>query len=95
MSMEDEEGIRAIERERLRALVSADMDVARELHADDFQLITPSGSTYSKEEYLGSIASGVLNYLLWEPDSPIEVRFYGSAAVIRSSPHPLRTLLAR
>lgn len=83
MSMEDEEGIRAIERERLRALVSADMDVARELHADDFQLITPSGSTYSKEEYLGSIASGVLNYLIWEPDSPIEVRFYGSAAVIR------------
>ncbi len=83
MSTADEEAIRAIERERLRALVAADMDVARQLHADDFQLITPSGSTYSKEEYLGRVDSGVFNYLRWEPDSPIEVRLYGQAAVIR------------
>ena len=83
MSTTDEEAIRALERERLRALVAADMVVARQLHADDFQLITPSGSTYSKEEYLSRIASGVFNYLVWEPDSPIEVRLYGQAAVIR------------
>jgi len=83
MSTTDEEEIRAIERERLRALVAADMDVAGQLHADDFQLVTPSGSTYSKEEYLGRVASGVFNYLIWEPDSPIEVRLYGQAAVIR------------
>ena len=83
MSIDDEEEIRAIERERLRALVAADIDVARQLHADDFQLVTPSGSTYSKEEYLGRVASGVFNYLRWEPDSPIEVRLYSQAAVIR------------
>jgi hypothetical protein len=47
MSMTEEDEIRAIERERLRALVAADMDVAGQLHADDFQLVTPSGSTYS------------------------------------------------
>jgi hypothetical protein len=33
-------------------------------------------------EYLGDIASGNLDYLIWEPET-IEVRPYGDAAVIR------------
>ncbi len=74
--------IRATERERLRALVDADMEVARQLHADDFQLINPRGQSLSKEQYLGGIASGDLDYLVWEPES-IEVRLYDQAAVIR------------
>ena len=74
--------IRATERERLRALVEANMEVARQLHADDFQLINPRGGSLSKEQYLGGIASGQLDYLVWEPES-IEVRLYGEAAVIR------------
>jgi Domain of unknown function (DUF4440) len=75
--------IRATERERLRALVDGDLDVVRKLHADDFQLITPVGDTYSKEEYLAGIEFGGLNYILWEPVSPIRVRVYDDAAVIR------------
>lgn len=75
--------IRATERARLSALVSADTDVASPLHADDFQLITPAGTTVTKEQYLGDIASGRLQYLVWEPDTEIAVRFYGKAAVIR------------
>ena len=74
--------IRATERERLRALVEANMEVARQLHADDFQLINPRGGSLSKEQYLAGIASGQLDYLVWEPES-IEVRLYGEAAVIR------------
>ena len=74
--------IRATERERLRSLVEADMEVARTLHADDFQLINPRGETYSKEQYLGGIASGEFDYLVWEPEA-IEVRVYGEGAVIR------------
>ena len=74
--------IRATERERLRALVAANMEVARQLHADDFQLINPLGQSLSKEQYLGGIASGDLDYLVWEPES-IEVRLYDQAAVIR------------
>lgn len=74
--------IRATERERLRALVEANMEVARQLHADDFQLINPLGQSLSKEQYLGGIASGDLDYLVWEPES-IEVRLYDQAAVIR------------
>jgi ketosteroid isomerase-like protein len=74
--------IRATERERLRALVAADVARARQLHADDFQLINPLGGVLSKEQYLAGIDSGQLNYLFWEPDS-IAVRVYGDIAVIR------------
>ena len=75
--------IRATERERLRALVAADLSIADRLHADDFQLINPGGGVLTKAQYLGGIASGYLNYRLWEPDSAIDVRLYGRGAVIR------------
>ena len=38
---------------RLKALVDANVAAAEELHADDFQLVTPSGAAYTKDEYLG------------------------------------------
>lgn len=78
----DAEDVRNIERERLRALVNANMDVARPLHAEDFQAINPLGRSLSKEQYLSSVASGESDYLYWEPDT-ISVRLYGAAAVIR------------
>ncbi|HXA46263.1 MAG TPA: nuclear transport factor 2 family protein [Burkholderiaceae bacterium] len=74
--------IRDIERQRLRALVAADMDAARQLHADDFQLITPIGVALSKDEYLGAIATEYINYLIWEPGA-IAVRLFENLAVIR------------
>ncbi len=78
----DADVIRNTERERLRSLVDANMEVARRLHADDFQLINPSGGSLTKEEYLGGIASRRLDYVHWEPET-IVVRFYGPVAVIR------------
>jgi hypothetical protein len=78
--------LRAIERERLRSLVDADIVTARRLHADDFELIYPRGGTLSKEEYLRHIASGDLDYLEWEPGE-IRVRMYRDAAVIRYQAH--------
>jgi hypothetical protein len=76
--------IRASELDRLRALVEGDLDRARELHAEDFQLISPSGRELSKDQYLGAVASGELNYLAWDA-GPIAVRLYAEnvAAVIR------------
>ena len=59
--------LRDTERARLRALVSADIDQARQLHAPDFQLITPIGVALSKEDYMGAIASGQLKYVTWQP----------------------------
>ena len=71
--------LRATERERLRALVSGDVARAAQLHADEFQLINPLGGALSKDEYLGGISSGQIQYLQWEPEA-IAVRVYGDAA---------------
>lgn len=79
--MSDE--IRALERTRLKVLVSGDMDTAYRLHAPEFVLITPSGLRLTRDEYLNTIAAGRLKYLVWEPISEIEVRHYGDAAFIR------------
>jgi hypothetical protein len=78
------EVLRATELDRLRALVEVDLDRARELHAEDFQLITPSGRELSRDEYLEGVASGDLNYLIWNA-GPIAVRLSAdeTAAVIR------------
>lgn len=78
------EVLRATELDRLRALVEGDLDRARELHAEDFQLITPSGQELSRDEYLAGVASGDLNYLAWDA-GPIAVRLYAenTVAVIR------------
>ncbi len=81
------EQVRTTERERLRALVAGNMDVARDLHADDFQLINPHGGTLSKEQYLGGIARGEIKYLMWEPAPTIDVRLYGPVAIIRYQAH--------
>lgn len=74
--------IRETERARLRALVGDDMETAGQLHATEFQLITPIGMALSKKDYLGAIASGQIKYLAWEP-GPIAVRHHQSHAVIR------------
>jgi len=82
MTQDVAQQIRAVEHERLRALVEADVEAAGRLHADDFQLINPLGGSLSKDEYLGAIAAGEIDYLAWEPEA-IEVKLYGDAAVIR------------
>jgi hypothetical protein len=75
--------VRATERARLRALVDADVTVARQLMADDAEVVNPAGGTLSLEDYLGAVASGGIDYLVFEPSSPIVVRLYGHAAAIR------------
>jgi ketosteroid isomerase-like protein len=79
MSMGD---LAEIERTRLRALVDADLAVADRLHADDFQLITPSGDSLTKAEYLRGVATGELDYLIWDPED-IEVHRDGHMACLR------------
>jgi hypothetical protein len=74
--------IRNTERLRLKSLVDADMVTARKLHADDFELITPSGGVMSKEKYMTDIESGRLDYKIWNPGD-ITVRLYGNVALIR------------
>jgi hypothetical protein len=78
----DEAELADVERRRLRALVDADVAAAHELHADDFQLITPGGRSLSKDEFLGEIASGEVDYLVWEPEE-IEVRVHANGGCLR------------
>jgi hypothetical protein len=82
-SASEAELIRRTEIRRLRSLVDADIEMARALHADSFQLINPTGGALTKDQYLGAVESGIVDYLIWEPDSPIEVRVTGSAAAVR------------
>ena len=76
------QALKSIEHRRLKALVDGDLDVARELHADDFQLINPFGGAVSKQEYLGMIESGDLKYLEWTAEG-MTVRLYGNGAALR------------
>jgi hypothetical protein len=64
-------------------LVSGEVEVARQLHADDYELVTPLGVVLSKKQYLGAVAAGDLHYLVWDIESAIKVRVYGEVALIR------------
>jgi hypothetical protein len=76
------ESLKEIERRRVKALVDGNLDVAGRLHADDFQLINPSGGALSKSDYLGGLETGFIDYLVWEPGA-IDVRRNGDTAVLR------------
>ena len=77
------ESIRETERTKLRALVDADVAVLERIYADDYQLIPPLGFALSKEDFLGAVAAGAVDFLSYDVISPIEVRLYGQAAAIR------------
>ena len=81
MTPEDE--LREIERRRLAALVAGDIDAARSLHADDYELVTPGGRRLDREDYLGGVGSGELHYLTFEPASDIRVRLHAGVAILR------------
>ena len=75
--------VRETERARIHALVVHDMERARALHADDFRLTAPNGDKYTKQTYLDAVGGGRLDYMVWEPISPITVRVQGDKAVVR------------
>jgi hypothetical protein len=59
------------------------MAEASELHADDFELVTPSGDVMTKGEYLGRVASSDIDYRRFEVASEIDVAVSGDLAVLR------------
>jgi hypothetical protein len=76
------DAFRELERSRLRALVERNMELARQLHAVDFQLITPTGHLYLGQQYLGEIETGLLKYMAWDPEE-MEVRMHANVALLR------------
>ena len=77
-----DEDLRCLERTRLRALVERDFELARALHSPEFHLVTPRGSTYSRESYLQAVEVGRITYLKWEA-AGIVVRRLGDVALLR------------
>jgi len=75
--------VRAIERTRLAALVRGDTATARSLIADDFQLINPGGATLSRDDYMAAVQAGDIDYLVFEPVTPMAVRMAGDSASLR------------
>ena len=81
-AVSSEDDFRSLERTRLRALVERNMELARQLHSSEFHLVTPRGSTHSRESYLGAVEAGDLVYLKWDA-AAIVVRPLGSVALLR------------
>jgi hypothetical protein len=78
-----EEGLREVERRRLRSLVAAAADDLYELHAQEFVLVTPSGVVWTKEHYIGGVVDGTINYRRFEATSKIDVVIDGDLGVLR------------
>ena len=75
--------LRRIETTRLQALVEANTATARRLTAPDFQLINPAGAPLSRDDFLGGVRAGVIDFLALEPRSPMAVRLSGDSATLR------------
>jgi hypothetical protein len=75
--------VRAIENARLQALVAGDTATASRYIADDFELVTPAGDLTTRDDYLGIVEAGIVDYLVFEPASPIEVDLHGDSATVR------------
>ena len=72
-----------LEKRRLRALVEGDLTTASKLHAEDYELVSPSGDRWSKTTYLDAIRSGLLDYLVFEPESDVQILALTDAAALR------------
>jgi hypothetical protein len=55
--------VRAIEHARLQALVAGDTAIASRYIADDFELVTPTGDLTTRDDYLGIVEAGIVDYL--------------------------------
>lgn len=71
----------ALERRRTQALVHRDMPVVEDLHADDYELVSPAGRALSRAEYLGLIAEAPF-YTDWTL-GPLRARIDEAITVLR------------
>ena len=77
------EQLRQIEKKRLQTLVDADIAVAGPLFASDFELVNPLGEVLTRDDMLGAVGSGALDFLSNTITSQIRVRLHGNTAVLR------------
>jgi hypothetical protein len=75
------QSFRDLEVRRTRAIVERDLEAIEALHAPEYQLITPSGRSYSRAQYLEMIKAAPF-YSAWE-HGPMEARISADMAVVR------------
>jgi phage baseplate assembly protein W len=73
--------LRAIERSRTQALVQRDIAVLQQLHAPEYQLITPAGRVFTRKRYLAAIEAEPF-YAGWDAGE-MDVRVSAQMAVLR------------
>lgn len=71
----------ALERRRTQALVQRDLAEIERLHAPEYELITPSGTVFTRARYLEAIAREPF-YAAWDI-AGLRVQIAGQMAVIR------------
>ncbi len=83
--LQDEEAsrefFRKLELRRTRALVARDMKTLDELHAPEYELITPAGKVFDRKRYLAAIESEPF-YAAWEVGE-MAFRVSPSMAIVR------------
>ena len=77
----EEAFFRELELRRTRALVERDMAALQELHAPEYELITPAGKVFDRRRYLGAIESEPF-YAAWEVGEMM-FRISPSMAIVR------------
>ncbi|MGN6485934.1 MAG: nuclear transport factor 2 family protein [Thermomicrobiales bacterium] len=75
--------LRSLEAQRLHSLATRDLDAARSLMPEDFQLVNPGGVSWTRDEYLGFLESGDLTYNQFAINSDVTVFDLGEGAVLR------------
>jgi hypothetical protein len=73
---------RTLEGRRTQALVRRDLPVLEELHAPEYQLITPVGKVFTREAYLGAVRAEPF-YAAWDVLGEMSVRICAHMAVVR------------
>ena len=72
----------ALEALRIRALVERDLQTLEQLHAEEYQLVSPAGKVFTRAAYLGAIKAEPF-YVGWEPLGEMGVRRSQAMAVVR------------
>jgi hypothetical protein len=75
--------LKDVELRRLQALVEADEVALDALHSSEFVLVHPGGGVWSKDQYIGGVVSGEINYRRFDALSDIETMVEGNLAVLR------------
>ena len=75
--------VRATEVRRVTALLRGDVETLRQIYADDYTLVTPTGGMRTKADQLQELQSGGLKYEKIEI-SEQTIREYGDVAIVLS-----------